>query len=405
MADISTELAAILSAVYGEDVRGSIHDAIEKINDVSEVVFTTGTAITSATSSSTGFYEDSLYLNTNTYELWKCVGTNSWVSQGIIKGANGNGIASISKTGTSGLVDTYTITYDDGNTDTFTVTNGANGSDGSVWYKGTALTGTGTGITGFPGNQNDFYLNSSTGMVYNCTATGGASAPGAATWDYVMTMSGGGGSSVTVVDNLNSTSATDALSANQGHELNTKKIGDPTTKSNGDVLTYNGSAWVAQAPTTGSTSLAGLTTDVNIQNVSDNQFLRYDSVSSKWKNETVTIPNAANDGTLTIMQNSTVKGTFSADQVGNTSATIKTGYYHPYSAIWNSSTEIEFSGVDDSGNGIKGYDVYFDVTSNSTNLSPYAKLKSISGEGTNNATLTYETDADNGSTAKLWINQ
>lgn len=46
-------------------------------------------------------------------------------------GETGNGIASITKTGTSGLVDTYTITYTDGTTTTFTVTNGRNGS-GSV---------------------------------------------------------------------------------------------------------------------------------------------------------------------------------------------------------------------------------------------------------------------------------
>lgn len=39
------------------------------------------------------------------------------------RGLTGNGIANISKTGTSGLVDTYTITYTDGNTTTFTVTN------------------------------------------------------------------------------------------------------------------------------------------------------------------------------------------------------------------------------------------------------------------------------------------
>lgn len=39
-------------------------------------------------------------------------------------GPTGNGIASIRKTGTSGLVDTYTITYTNGNTTTFTVTNG-----------------------------------------------------------------------------------------------------------------------------------------------------------------------------------------------------------------------------------------------------------------------------------------
>lgn len=36
MADISAELQAILDATYGEEVRGSIHDAIEKINIVNE---------------------------------------------------------------------------------------------------------------------------------------------------------------------------------------------------------------------------------------------------------------------------------------------------------------------------------------------------------------------------------
>ena len=169
MANISTYLAAIMNAVYGQDVRGSIHDAIEIINDVSEVVLTTGTAVTGPTSSSTGFFNDSLYLNTNTMELWKCAGTNTWVSQGILKGADGNGIVSVTKTGTSGLVDTYTITFDDTSTTTFTVTNGADGADGldgSVWYKGTALTGTGSAITGFPGNIHDFYLNSTDGYVY-----------------------------------------------------------------------------------------------------------------------------------------------------------------------------------------------------------------------------------------------
>lgn len=44
------------------------------------------------------------------------------------KGDTGNGIVSITKTGTQGLVDTYTILYTNGNTDTFTVTNGEDGS-------------------------------------------------------------------------------------------------------------------------------------------------------------------------------------------------------------------------------------------------------------------------------------
>ena len=44
-----------------------------------------------------------------------------------IQGLTGNGISSITKTGTSGLVDTYTITYTNGNTTTFTITNGEDG--------------------------------------------------------------------------------------------------------------------------------------------------------------------------------------------------------------------------------------------------------------------------------------
>ena len=61
-------------------------------------------------------------------------------------GATGNGIASITKTGTQGLVDTYTITYTDGTTSTFTVTNGQNGSgSGTV-----TSVDTGVGLTGGP---------------------------------------------------------------------------------------------------------------------------------------------------------------------------------------------------------------------------------------------------------------
>lgn len=47
---------------------------------------------------------------------------------------NGKGISSIAKTGTAGLVDTYTITYNDATTSTFTVTNGAKGDTGQNWY-------------------------------------------------------------------------------------------------------------------------------------------------------------------------------------------------------------------------------------------------------------------------------
>ena len=45
---------------------------------------------------------------------------------------NGSNIQSITKTGTSGLVDTYTVTLTDGSTTTFNVTNGSNGSNANL---------------------------------------------------------------------------------------------------------------------------------------------------------------------------------------------------------------------------------------------------------------------------------
>lgn len=45
-------------------------------------------------------------------------------------GPAGVGIQKIEKTGTDGLVDTYTITYTNGETSTYTVTNGADGAKG-----------------------------------------------------------------------------------------------------------------------------------------------------------------------------------------------------------------------------------------------------------------------------------
>lgn len=251
MANISQELAAIMAAVFGRDVRQSIHDAIDKINKVSEVQMNTGTAITSASSSSEGFYDGSLYINTSSYELWKCIGTNTWQSLGILRGTDGRAISSISGPATVGLVDTYTINYSDGTTSTFSVTNGADGvdgKDGSVWYRGTAFTTTGSGLTGYPGNEHDFYLNPTLGYVYQCTRTGDATT---ALWEYAMAITGGSGGSIVVIDNLTNSSTTDALSANQGRNLNNKKIEKPATASNGQLLGYDGSDWIAVNPPEG----------------------------------------------------------------------------------------------------------------------------------------------------------
>lgn len=110
-----------------------------------------------------------------------------------------------------------------------------------------------------------------------------------------------------------------------------------------------------------------------------------------------TIPSAANNGQLTIKQNGTTKGTFTADASSNTSVDIVTGDWVAESYADNGS--ITFTFDDTTYTSRHGFEVYIDVNSGSTNLSPYAKLTSISGEGTASCTLVYDTDADNGSSA------
>lgn len=397
MADISSYLAAIMAAVYGEDVRGSIHDAIDIINKVGEVVLNTGTAVTGPTSSSTGFYDGSFYINTNTMELWKCIGTDSWQSKGVLKGADGadgNGIVSIVKTGTVGLVDTYTITFDDGSTETYDVTNG---QSGSKWYKGTAISGTGTSITGFPGVLNDFYLNSVDGYVYTCTKTGGAMPPDAAEWDYVMTLTGGGGASITVVDNLTSTSTTDALSANQGRVL--KGLVDAKAA---DSPTFTQAS--ARANLVSGESLSTLFGKIMkwFADLKDLAFIAIDSSSSTkylrgdgtWQ----TFPNVTpEDGQLTIQKNGTNVQTFTANQSTNATANIITDDWVVTASV--SSGTVSFSGIDDTGN--YGYEVFVQITASSTNKNPSAQISSVSGTDTSSMSVTYTTDADNGATCKL----
>ena len=295
MADISQFLQDILDAVYGEQVRGSIHDAISIINDVSEVVLTLGTAVDSASSSSTGFFTNSLYLNTNSYVLWKCVGTDSWASQGVLKGAPG--------------------------------------VDGNKWYRGTGISGKAANPTVYSGsgialaNPNDFYLNPVEGAVYYCVTGGNAST---ATWSYDFTMTGGGGSSYTAGNGI-----------------------DSTDLANGTItLDY------------GTVSGSNTTKPVTGKAVND------------------ALPTVY-DGTLTIQQNGTTKATHSANTSTNSTANIITDSWFGTSAQIQSDNTVTFTGVDDSDNN--GYDLYCN------NKLIGVTALSVTGNGTSNATLVYTT--------------
>lgn len=83
---------------------------------------------------------------------------------------DGIGIEGIAKTSTSGLVDTYTITLTDGNTTTFTVTNGRDGVNGKDGVGIEDITKTSTDglidtytITLSNGNEKTFTITNGTG--------------------------------------------------------------------------------------------------------------------------------------------------------------------------------------------------------------------------------------------------
>lgn len=92
-----------------------------------------------------------------------------------VPGEDGNGIVSIEKTSTSGLVDTYTITFTDGDTDTFTVTNGAEGAGITDISK-----------TSTVGNVDTYTITLSNGDTYDFTVTNGGGVPSGGTTGQIL---------------------------------------------------------------------------------------------------------------------------------------------------------------------------------------------------------------------------
>lgn len=84
---------------------------------------------------------------------------------------NGKGITKIEKTATSGLVDTYTITFNDATTNTFQVTNGAKGDKGDKGDQGIQGEKGDQGIQGVQGEKGEKGDKGDTGVTPNITAT------------------------------------------------------------------------------------------------------------------------------------------------------------------------------------------------------------------------------------------
>ena len=93
----------------------------------------------------------------------------------------------------------------------------------------------------------------------------------------------------------------------------------------------------------------------------------------------------------------------------STSYNAQSGYAVSYAVTqavddWTSSATVSsgsvtFSGINDTNN--YAYKPFFEVTGSSTEKNPTAKITALSGAGTANMSITYQTNADNGTSVKL----
>lgn len=178
-------------------------------------------------------------------------------------GPQGTSIVSIEKTGTVGLVDTYTISLSNGLTTFFTVRNGSAGTNGVGITNIDKLSGNGNpgttdtyriylsdsssydftvynganGTNGTDGTNGTNGTNGADGVsITSIQKTAGNSAPGT-TDTYTITLSNGQTSTFTVYNGKDGTNALDDFPRNITNALN------------GDILTFNSGAWINQPRT------------------------------------------------------------------------------------------------------------------------------------------------------------
>ena len=256
---------------------------------------------------------------------------DAYVDTGVdATGETGNGIASVTKTGTSGLVDTYTITYTDGSTSTFTVTNGQDGAPGVAGNGIVSITKTGT-----------------SGLVDT----------------YTITYTNGSTSTFTVTNGQNGTGAGDMLAADY----------DPTQAvfNAGGIVAY-----VASQISGISTSLSGLT-DVALTSLAAGQSLIYDATAQKWVNGSVSSSdvnyvNTTSELTATNVQDAIDEVAAENQTLTNQVDTIVNdlgakNLLLPNNAVSQTINGVTFTVNDDgsvTANGTATNDVYFNVANN-----------------------------------------
>lgn len=445
MATHAQNIANLRNATYGEQVRGSMIELFEEDYNLVKDGVGVGTVISSVSDPTTGFSDGAVYINSNTWQLFKLEGT-AWSLKGVIQGVQGESVTGAVDNGDG----TFYLTLSDGSRtgDIATIQGiqgpqGPQGATGSAGPQGRSVTSiqmTGTG------KQHPIiatYSDATTetvGIVQDGADGSGTGDMSKSTYDpsdhgYVDKAAGvTDGTNVLTYANINGKAnaattlsgygITDAYSKT---ETDGKFMQLPAnTVTNGKVATANGSGgFTWETPASGVTTYAALT-DTDVAGAATGSYPKYNSTTSKWevdndlKNKVQNLdsngkidysnvknPATIGNGALSIMRNGVSAylygHSFTANNTSGGTADIQVDEFIA-SATVSSSGTITFTGIDDTytiAGNTSGYDVYINITSSSTNKAPYAKLTTISGEGTSSMSLTYETDADSGATAKL----
>lgn len=154
MATHEQNIEALRTAVYGASVRNAMVELFEEDYMLVKDTITFGTAITSESSSIVGYTDGSVYVNTNTWNVYQCNGIK-WILKGNIRGPKG---------------------YD---------------GSGNKWYTGNKISGKFTDDRIFQYSEisyayvGDLYLNVEEGAIYKCVEGGSNFL---AKWRYLFTI-------------------------------------------------------------------------------------------------------------------------------------------------------------------------------------------------------------------------